>query len=115
MKYALVNNNTVEHMIQCETEQDFQLLMESMPSGVLVGEWIHITTETNTNGSEPGLGWKFDSENRKFYPPQPFPSWILDENYVWRCPVERPEDTEKGIWDETTQEWIDCVNCYSQE
>jgi len=44
-------------------------------------------------------GYVWDSENDAFYAPQPYPSWSLDENYIWQSPVPYPEDAspEKNI------------------
>jgi hypothetical protein len=111
MKYALVRDGFVDNMIGCETEDDFNALVASIPSGIIVGKWIKITEDNITNNSDPGVGWMYDYPNDKFYPPHPFPSWKLDENYIWQPPIPKPDDKE--IWLEESQEWIDCVNCGS--
>jgi hypothetical protein len=42
-----------------------------------------------------------------FYPPQPYPSWILStQTYLWEAPVPYPSTGGPYIWDEATQSWI---------
>lgn len=55
-----------------------------------------------------GIGFRYDEELDIFIPPQPFPSWTLDENHDWVAPVPMPEDIENGyawIWDESIVNW----------
>lgn len=54
-----------------------------------------------------GVGYIYDEEIDAFYPPQPFDSWILDEEKcVWKPPNERPNDSGQYSWDEKTSQWI---------
>jgi hypothetical protein len=55
-----------------------------------------------------GIGYTFDSnmgEHGAFIPPQPFPSWTLDENAQWQPPVPYPDDENLYIWNETDNSW----------
>ena len=48
-----------------------------------------------------------DFYNGKFYPQQPFPSWLRDEeNSIWIAPILYPNDGEFYIWDENTVSWL---------
>ena len=52
------------------------------------------------------IGFTYDEQRDAFIPPQPYPSWSLDENAcTWTPPKERPLD---GIyqWDESAQDWV---------
>ena len=62
------------------------------------GTWI----QTNTREASPGD--LFDQRTKRFYKPQPYVSWLLDENLVWQPPVAMPTD---GLykWNEATQTW----------
>lgn len=53
-----------------------------------------------------GIGFRYDEELDIFIPPQPFPSWTLDENHDWRAPIPKPSE---GVWywDEDQQKWIE--------
>lgn len=56
-----------------------------------------------------GIGMVYDSVRDCFYWPQPYPSWILNEQTaVWEAPVPRPEDVPliKQGWDEDSQSWV---------
>jgi hypothetical protein len=47
----------------------------------------------------------FDFEKRRFKNPQPFPSWILnEETYEWEPPISKP--TMEVLWNEEEQKWI---------
>ena len=42
-----------------------------------------------------------------FYTPQPYPSWILNnQTYLWEAPVPYPTDGKIYYWDEATQSWV---------
>ena len=51
-----------------------------------------------------GIGYSYDPIADVFVLPQPYPSWVLDENHDWQPPKPRPENPSR--WDEETQEWI---------
>lgn len=55
-----------------------------------------------------GVGYTFDEERDAFIPPQPFESWLLDEDTcLWEAPVAYPTDGEMYMWDEETLSWIE--------
>ena len=46
--------------------------------------------------------------NGNFCPPQPFESWILNQDtYLWDPPVPKPDDGNLYRWDEETLSWIE--------
>lgn len=54
-----------------------------------------------------GIGYTYDAERDAFIEPQPFPSWVLDEETcVWGPPITYPNDGNVYVWDETTQTWV---------
>lgn len=58
-----------------------------------------------------GIGCKYDEEKDAFIPPQPFSSWIFnEESWNWVAPSPRPElqDDQTGFykWDEESLSWI---------
>ena len=58
-----------------------------------------------------GIGYTYDSVRDAFIPPQPYPSWILDEfSCLWGAPVPYPTDGKRYMWDEDTQNWIEVPN-----
>ena len=63
--------------------------------------------QTSYNGkirkNYAGIGWIYDSIRDAFIPPQPFPSWTLNEDTcLWNSPVPYPTDGQRYYWDEAT-------------
>lgn len=62
-----------------------------------------------TNGfrkNYAGIGYIYDEARDAFIAPQPFASWILDEETCrWVAPVAMPEDGAFYIWDEEAVSW----------
>jgi len=53
-----------------------------------------------------GIGFTYDELDDVFITPKPFASWVLDANYDWQAPVERPADGKDYLWDEDEQAWV---------
>jgi hypothetical protein len=78
---------------------------------------LWIQTSYNTYGGQhpegrplrknyAGIGYTYDATRDAFISPQPYPSWILNEDTcLWESPVPYPSDGEIYIWEEALQEW----------
>lgn len=78
---------------------------------------LFVQTSYNTRGGQhpkgrplrknyAGIGYTYDATRDAFIPPQPYPSWILNEDTcLWESPVPYPSDGEIYIWEEALQEW----------
>jgi len=54
-----------------------------------------------------GVGYTYDPTRDAFIPPQPFPSWVLNETTcLWDAPTPYPTDGERYQWDEPTTSWV---------
>lgn len=54
-----------------------------------------------------GIGYTYDVDRDAFIPPQPFPSWTLDEDTcLWSAPVPHPADGKPYAWDEAACVWV---------
>lgn len=53
-----------------------------------------------------GVGYTYDETDDVFIAPQPYPSWILDENHDWQPPVPYPDDEGMFVWDEDIEDWV---------
>jgi hypothetical protein len=117
--FAKVQNGIVTQVIVAEPEF-FQTFVDTSP-----GEWIQ--TSYNTRGgihykpdtNEPsddqskalrknyaGTGFTYDKTKDAFIPPQPYPSWTLnEETCLWNSPVPYPDDGQIYNWNEETQTW----------
>lgn len=83
----------------------------------LGGRWIQTSYNTingeHRKGGSPmrknfaGTGMIYDEARDAFYPPQPYPSWVLNEDTCeWRAPVAMPTPHPLCYsWEEDTQEW----------
>jgi hypothetical protein len=71
--------------------------------------WKQTSYNNNFRKNFAAVGFKYDVARDAFLFPQPYPSWVLDEETCkWEAPVERPELVEGTLikWDETTTSWI---------
>ena len=75
------------------------------------GDWIQ-TYQDGTRKNYGGLGYTYNESKDAFISPQPYPSWILNEDTCkWEAPIVRPTDVDerKYIWDEENTEWKERV------
>lgn len=60
----------------------------------------------NIRKNYAGIGYTYDEGRDAFIPPQPFPSWVLNETTcLWDAPVAYPDDGLLYNWDEASQSW----------
>lgn len=53
-----------------------------------------------------GVGYFYDESIDAFIPPQPFESWVLNQNtYLWEPPVSYPADGLRYVWNEEIKDW----------
>ena len=115
--FAKVVNGVVDQVIVAEPEF-FDTFVDSSP-----GEWIQTSYNTrggvhyNPETGEPdgvvalrknyaGIGFIYDRDKDAFIPPQPYPSWTLnEESCLWEAPVAYPEDGQLYRWNEETTSW----------
>jgi len=62
----------------------------------------------NIRKNYAGIGFTYDDERDAFIPPQPFASWLLDEDTcLWEAPIPYPGDEENIYrWDEEAGDWV---------
>ena len=83
----------------------------------LMGEanWVQTSYNKKFRKLYAGIDYTYDTEKDKFIKPQPYPSWVLDENDDWQAPVA-PEPIEDQDyfndrwlrkWDEENLQWVD--------
>jgi hypothetical protein len=59
-------------------------------------------------GNYAGIGYVYDRTNDVFYAPQPYTSWILNQDtWSWESPTPYPNDDKRYNWDEATTSWIE--------
>jgi len=108
--FAKVVDGKVTQVIVAEPEF-FQTFVDSSP-----GEWIqtsyntkggvHVLGGTPLRKNYAGIGHTYDRERDAFIPPQPYPSWTLnDDTCLWNSPTPYPDDGKAYEWDEPTLSW----------
>lgn len=113
----LDDNNTVTRVLAVDNSYENQgehFLANTLGLG---GRWVQTSYNTHggvhVNGGTPlrknyaGVGFTFDEQRDAFIPPQPFPSWLLDEgSCLWQPPVPYPSDGQEYVWDEGSLAWV---------
>jgi len=111
--FARVVNGKVDQVIVAEPEF-FDTFVDSSP-----GQWLQ--TSYNTHGGQhpegrplrknyAGIGYTYDAVRDAFYAPQPFASWLLnDDTCLWEAPVAMPADGKSYEWNEATTSWKELV------
>jgi len=83
-------------------DEGYQWLVEN-----LGGHWIKTSYNSNIRKNFAGIDYIYDETKDAFIAPQPYPSWILDENSCrWQAPVFYPLDDNRYWWDEDTKQWV---------
>ena len=111
----LDENNTVTRVLVVGDEEEHrgqEFLADDLGLG---GTWIQTSYNTHGNVHSDGgtplhmnyasTGYSWDGTG--FAAPQPYPSWSLDENYVWQPPTPMPTDHPFYFWDEATTSWVE--------
>jgi len=94
--YAKLNNGIVVQIIVAE-ETFFDTFVDTSP-----GEWL---AGKDSQIHRPAIGYTYDDALDAFIPPQPYPSWTLNEDTCqWEPPTPMPEEG-KYMWDEKTESW----------
>ena len=105
VNYAFIKNGDVVNVAVFEDPTDAQLL-------------AHFKTEFSLDNiikatDKTGIGGTYDGT--KFWLPQPYPSWIKDEDTnEWVAPVAKPAfdeaDPKYYEWDEATLSWVEVTS-----
>lgn len=77
----------------------------------LDGTWVQTSYNARIRKNYAGIGMIYDDSRDAFISPQPYASWILNEETCqWEAPVAYPEDNLKYAWNEETTDWEAVVN-----
>jgi hypothetical protein len=103
--FAKINNDSIVKQV-IVADQDF------INSGA-VGDsfrWIQTSYNDNFRKNFAGVGYTYDSTRDAFIPPQPYPSWTLNEDTCqYDSPVPYPTDDKKYEWNEDTTNWKEVI------
>jgi hypothetical protein len=111
--WAKIVDGKVVSVIVAEKEF-FDTFVDNSP-----GQWIQTSYRTHGNQhpegkplrkNYAGIGYTYDAVRDAFIPPQPFASWLLnDETCLWEAPVAMPTDGKLYTWNEATGAWDEVV------
>jgi hypothetical protein len=112
--YAFLDdNNIVTEVIVGIDETE---LIEGKDPETWYGEFRGQTCKrTSYNGNYrknyAGIGFSYDETLDAFISPQPYPSWILNEETAqWGAPIPYPEGGLMYFWDEEIVDWVPVYN-----
>jgi hypothetical protein len=107
--FAKIEDGIVTQVIVAE--------QDVIDTGLFGTGWVQVSY--NTYGGQhpegrplrknyPGIGYTYDLGRDAFIPPQPFPSWTLNETTcLWESPIPKPTDEEFYRWNEEQLSWIE--------
>lgn len=77
-------------------------------TNLLGGRWIQTSYNGNIRKNFAGQSYLYDPIRDAFIAPQPFPSWVLNEdNCQWKAPADYPTDGKLYLWDESSTTWVE--------
>jgi hypothetical protein len=111
----LDENNIVTNIIVVHNNELFdENGNESEQKGIdfcvnlLGGTWLQTSYNGSIRKNYAGVGYSYDLVRNAFIEPQPYPSWVLNENICkWEPPILYPTDGKNYHWDEETLSWIE--------
>lgn len=114
--FAQLDENNVVTQVIVVSNNDCQINgVETEEAGIVfckslfgpTTKWKQTSYNGNIRKNYAGIGYTYDAGRDAFIPPQPFPSWLLNEATCrWEAPVAMPLDGELYRWDEDTLSWI---------
>jgi len=99
--HSVHNNELLQNGVESE-DKGIQFLV-----GLFGGIWKQTSYNGNIRKNYAGIGYTYDPTRDAFIPPQPFPSWALNETTcLWDAPTPMPTDGQRYNWDEPTTSWV---------
>lgn len=105
--YAFLDENNI--VVEVIAGKDENELIEGLNPEIWYGNFRGKTCKrtsynNNIRKQYAGIGFTYDPVNDVFIAPQPYGSWVLDANFDWQAPIERPAG-DLWYWDEELGNW----------
>ena len=106
--FAKIENDIVTNVIVIDNSVEEQGQYYINNTLELEGEWIQTSYNDNFRGNFAGIGFNYNRENDVFLSPQPYPSWLLNNEWKWVPPIDYPNDYTSltYYWNEEVKNWI---------
>ena len=116
--FAQLENNVVTQVIVVsnqelidENGQESEQKGIAFCSNLLGGTWKQTSYNAHIRKNYAGIGYTYNEELDAFIPPQPYPSWTLNNDIAqWQAPIPMPTDGKIYFWDESIKLWKDINN-----
>lgn len=67
---------------------------------------VRTSYNANIRKNYAGIGYRYDEDLDAFIPPQPYPSWLLNEETAnWEAPIPYPDGDLMHAWNEELGDW----------
>ena len=77
---------------------------------LLGGIWKQTSYNDTFRKNYAGIGFTYDNERDAFIAPQPYDTFILDEETCqWKAPIEYPNDGKTYIWNNDEGAWEEVI------
>jgi len=101
--YVVDNNELLENGIESEAK-GIEFFVNLFGGNA---NWKQTSYNGRIRKNFAGIGYTYDATRDAFIPPQPFPSWTLNESTcLWDAPTPMPTDGQRYHWEEATTSWV---------
>jgi hypothetical protein len=69
------------------------------------GRWLQTSVNHRIRKQFGCIGYQYDPVADVFIEPKPYPSWVLNSNFDWKPPKQKPEGFY--TWDESIVDWVE--------
>jgi hypothetical protein len=112
--FAQIENNLVTQVIVVDNNDivdelgnESEVVGTQFCTDLLGGTWVQTSYNGNLRKNYAGIGYTYDATRDAFISPQPYPSWILDEDTCrYEAPIPYPTDDKMYVWDEGLINWV---------
>jgi hypothetical protein len=115
--FAQIENNLVIQVIVVDNNDttdeqgnEVESIGIQFCTDLIGGVWKQTSYNNNIRKNYAGIGYSYDETRDAFIEPQPYASWVLDEDTCqWESPIPYPTDLVEGEfadWSEETIEWV---------
>lgn len=105
LRIVVVSNDKIQDESGAESEAIGAAFCRSLLGAETF--WVQTSYNGNFRKNYAGIGYTYDADRDAFISPQPYPSWLLnEETCLWESPVPYPDDGERYVWDEAKGVWV---------